>query len=80
MIVDSMSKQIQDDFTPAEISERIRQIATDAMAKSAVYEDIDSEDKPFGGPGFKRNNVSRPFDSFPSDSGYSVTYVSFVLQ
>ncbi len=48
------------------------------LAKSAVYKDIDPEDKPFGG--FKRNNVSRAFDSFPSDSGYSVTYVSFVLQ
>jgi hypothetical protein len=48
---------LKDDFTPAEISERIRQIATDYMAKSAVHEDIVPEDKPFGE--FKRNNVSR---------------------
>jgi hypothetical protein len=54
---------LKDDSTPAEISERICQIATDAMAKSAMSEDIDPEDKPFGG--FKRNNVSRAFDSFP---------------
>jgi hypothetical protein len=50
------------DCTPGEISERIRHIATDSMAKSGVYEDIDPEDKPFGG--FKRNNVSHTFDSF----------------
>ncbi len=57
---------LKDDCTPAEISDRIRQIATDAMAKSAVYEDIDSEDKPFGG--FKRKNISSAFDLFPSDT------------
>ena len=57
VIVETMFK---DKSTPAEISERIRQIATDAMTKSGVYEDIDPEDKPFGG--FKRNNVSRAFD------------------
>jgi hypothetical protein len=42
---------LKDDSTPVEISERTLQIATDAMAKSAVYEDVagDPEDKPFGG-------------------------------
>jgi hypothetical protein len=54
---------LKDESTPAEISERIRQIVTDAMAKSAVYEDVDP---PLGG--FKRNNASSAFDSFLSDT------------
>ena len=60
VIVETMYK---DESTPAEISERIRQIATDAMTKSGVYEDIDPENKAFGG--FKRNNVGRAFDFVP---------------
>jgi hypothetical protein len=37
----------KDEFSPAQISERIREIAFNAMAQSAVFEDIDSVDKPF---------------------------------
>jgi hypothetical protein len=38
----------KDETTPAEISDRIHEIATNVMALSTAYEEIDPEDKPFG--------------------------------
>ncbi len=35
--------------TPEEIKERIREIAFNAMVKSAIYEDLDPADRAYGG-------------------------------
>ncbi len=39
----------RDESSPAIISERIREIVFNAMTQSAVFEVIDSVNKPFGG-------------------------------
>jgi hypothetical protein len=45
----------KDELTPEEIKEPIRDIAFNAMVKSAIYEDLDPADRAYGG--FKKNNV-----------------------
>ncbi len=39
----------KDELTPEEIKERIRDIAFNAMVKSAIYEDLDPADRVYGG-------------------------------
>ena len=38
-----------DESSPEEIKERIREIAFNAMVKSAIYEDLDPADRAYGG-------------------------------
>ena len=45
----------KDELSPEEIKERIRDIAFNAMVKSAIYEDLDPADRAYGG--FKKKNV-----------------------
>ncbi len=45
----------KDELSPDEIKERIRDSAFSAMAKSAIYEDLNPADRAYGG--FKENNV-----------------------
>ncbi len=52
----------KDECTPEEIKERIREIAFNAMVKSAIYEDLDPADRAYGG--FKKNNVRRSHLSY----------------
>ncbi len=39
----------KDKCSPEEIKERIREIAFNAMVKSAIYEDLDPADRAYGG-------------------------------
>ncbi len=45
----------KDECTPEEIKERIREIAFNAMVKSAIYEHLDPADRAYGG--LKKENV-----------------------
>ena len=45
----------KDELSPDEIKQHIRNIAFTAMAKSAIYEDLDPADRAYGG--FKKKNV-----------------------
>ena len=45
----------KDECSPEEIKERISEIAFNALVKSAIFEDLDPADRPYGG--FKKNNV-----------------------
>ncbi len=64
-----------DECTPAKISVRIREIAFDAMAQSAVYEDIDPVYRPFGV--FKKKHLSCALNFAPFR--YSLTYIIFFV-
>jgi hypothetical protein len=48
----------KDKCTPEEIKERIREIAFNSMVKSAIYEDLDPADRPYGG--FKKIMCGQP--------------------
>jgi hypothetical protein len=44
-----VTKLYKDECSPEEINERIREIVFNAMVKSAIYEDLDSADRAYGG-------------------------------
>jgi hypothetical protein len=63
----------KDECTPEEIKERIREIAFNAVVKSAIYEDLDPADKAYGV--FKKKLTASP----PFLSAYECCFPECIL-